>query len=50
MGSETIGRSMYHEGNNYWSKYLAECQDLKNNIASITSTGEFSNFERGGWV
>ena len=50
MGSETIGRSMYHEGNNYWSKYLAECQDLKNNIASIASTGEFTNFERGGWA
>lgn len=49
-GSETIGRGMFHEGNNYWSKYIEECNDLKNNLGSIASTGETPNFVRNGWV
>lgn len=50
MGSETIGRGMFHEGNNYWSKYQAELAELKANLGSIGSTGETTNFYRGGWV
>lgn len=50
MGSETIGRGMFHEGNNYWSKYQEECNDLKGNLGSIASTGETTNFQRNGWV
>ena len=49
-GAETIGRGMFHEGNNYWSKYQEECNDLRNNLGNIASTGSTSNFERGGWV
>lgn len=50
MGAETIGRGMFHEGNNYWTKYQEEIQTLKANMASIGSTGENTNFQRGGWV
>lgn len=50
MGSETIGRGMFHEGNNYWSKYQEECNELKANLGSIASTGETTNFQRNGWV
>lgn len=50
MGAETIGRGMFHEGNNYWTKYQEEIQTLKMNMASIGSTGENTNFQRGGWV
>ncbi len=50
MGAETIGRGMFHEGNNYWSKYTEECNDLKANLGSIASTGETTNFQRNGWV
>lgn len=50
MGAETIGRSMFHEGNNYWSKYQEECADLKASLGSIASTGENTNFIRNGWV
>ena len=50
MGAETIGRGMFHEGNNYWSKYQEEVADLKANLGSIASTGETTNFIRNGWV
>ena len=50
MGAETIGRGMFHEGNNYWSKYQEEVADLKANLGSIASTGESTNFIRNGWV
>lgn len=50
MGSETIGRGMFHEGNNYWSKYQAELNELKANYASIASQGASTGFERGGWA
>lgn len=50
MGAETIGRGMFHEGNNYWSKYQEEVNDLKANLGSIASTGETTNFIRNGWV
>lgn len=49
-GAETIGRGMFHEGNNYWTKYLDEINNLKVNFASIGSQGETTNFQRGGWV
>lgn len=49
-GAETIGRGMFHEGNNYWSKYTEECNDLKANLASTGSVGDNTNFYRGGWV
>lgn len=50
MGAETIGRGMFHEGNNYWSKYQEEVNELKANLGSIASTGETTNFIRNGWV
>lgn len=50
MGAETIGRGMFHEGNNYWTKYQEECNDLKANLGSIASTGETTSFQRGGWA
>lgn len=50
MGAETIGRGMFHEGNNYWNKYQEEIATLKSNVANISSMGETTNFERGGWV
>ena len=49
-GAETIGRGMFHEGNNYWSKYKEECDDIRANMGSIASTGESTNFQRNGWV
>lgn len=49
-GAETIGNGMYHEGNNYWGKYTAEVQELKNNMGSIASQGESTNFYRNGWA
>lgn len=49
-GAETIGRGMFHEGNNYWSKYTEECNDLKASLASTGSVGDNTNFYRGGWV
>lgn len=50
MGAETIGRGMFHEGNNYWSKYQEEVEDLKANLGSIASIGETTNFIRNGWA
>ena len=50
MGAETIGRGMFHEGNNYWTKYQEEIQTLKANMASIGTTGVNTNFQLGGWV
>lgn len=29
LGAETIGRGIFHQGNNYYQKYIAECEDLK---------------------
>ena len=49
-GAETFGRGMFHEGNNYWSKYTEECNDLKASLASTGSVGDNTNFYRGGWV
>lgn len=49
-GAETIGRGMFHEGNNYWSKYKEDIETLRANMASIASTGETTKFETGGWV
>lgn len=49
-GAETIGRGMFHEGNNYWSKYKEEIEALRANMASIASTGETDKFQTGGWV
>ena len=49
-GAETFGRGMFHEGNNYWSKYIEECNDLKASLASTGSVGDNTNFYRGGWV
>lgn len=49
-GAETIGRGMFHEGDNYWAKYMAEVGELRNSFAGIASMGETTNFERGGWV
>lgn len=50
MGAETIGRGMFHEGNNYWSKYLEEIATLKSNTATLGTTGENTNFYQGGWA
>lgn len=49
-GAETIGRGMFHEGNNYWGKYKEECDELKANLGSIASMGETTNFIRNGWA
>lgn len=49
-GAETIGRGMFHEGNNYWTKFIEEIADLKANLGSIASTGESTNFNRNGWA
>lgn len=49
-GAETIGRGMFHEGNNYRAMYNEEVASLKAQLGSIASTGESTNFERNGWV
>ena len=49
-GAESIGRSMFHEGNNWSSKYEDECRRIKDNLSGNKSLTEMSNFERGGWV
>ena len=49
-GAETIGNGMYHEGSNYMALYQAEIKELKENLGSIASQGETTNFYRGGWV
>lgn len=50
MGAETIGRGMFHEGNNYAAKYKEACDALKVDLPSNGTTGEMSAFHRGGWV
>lgn len=50
MGAETIGRGMFHEGNNYWSKYQEEVLTLKATLANFGTMGENTNFLKGGWV
>lgn len=49
-GAETIGNGMYHEGGNYTQLYQAELKELKDNLGSIASMGENTNFIRNGWV
>lgn len=49
-GAETIGRGMFHAGNNYWTKYMEEINDIKANFGSIASNGESTTFQRGGWA
>lgn len=50
MGSETIGRGMFHEGNNYWTKYTNEINELKANMADIHSLAATTSYYRGGWA
>lgn len=49
-GAETIGRGMFHGGNNYWAKYKEDIETLRANTANISSLGETTKFETGGWV
>ena len=49
-GAETIGNGMYHEGSNYTAIYQNEVKTLKENLASIASMGENTNFYRNGWA
>jgi len=49
-GAESIGRSMFHEGNNWSSKFNEECRQLKENLAGNKTSIAQSNFQRGGWV
>lgn len=50
MGSETIGRGMFHEGNNYAAKYKEACDSLKMDLPTNATTGVSTSFERGGWA
>lgn len=49
-GAETIGNGMYHEGQNYTAIYQAEVKSLKDNMGSIASMGENTNFYRNAWA
>ena len=49
-GAEIIGKGMYHEGSNYAAIYQNEVKTLKENLASIASIGENTNFYRNGWA
>lgn len=50
MGSETIGRGMFHEGNNYAAKYKDACDSLKADLPGNMTAVENTNFVKGGWV
>lgn len=50
MGAETIGRSMFHEGNNWRAMYEEECKKLGANLAGVRESIATTNFERNGWV
>ena len=49
-GAKIIGNGMYHEGSNYTAIYQNEVKTLKENLASIASIGENTNFYRNGWA
>lgn len=49
-GAETIGNGMYHEGQNYAAVYQNEIKSLKDNLGSIASIGETTNFYRNAWA
>lgn len=42
-GAETIGRGMFHQGNNYRSMYESECMRLSNTIGDVAKVPDFTS-------
>lgn len=50
-GTERAGQGMFNEGTTYYSKYLAECNNIKENLNQSNQTAENSNlFRMRGFV
>lgn len=44
------GMAEFHSGNNYWAKYEAECQLLKDQALEVKDTPANTRLEKNGWV
>lgn len=42
-GAETIGRTIFHEGDNYMKRYLTECESLKQTDSEVTPVPDMMN-------
>lgn len=50
-GTERAGQGMFNEGNNFYSKYLAECNQIKETMSQSEQTAENTNtFHQRGFV
>lgn len=50
-GAETIGRTIFHEGNNYFQKYLQECESLKASDSEVSEIPDMGgNKSRFGFI
>lgn len=50
-GAESIGRTIFHEGNNYYEKYVRECDILRQSDTEQAELITFNNnFRRTGFV
>ena len=50
-GASSIGRSMYHEGDGYYGKFLKECDALQQSDSEVAEQIDYANcFERTGFV
>lgn len=49
-GASSIGRSMYHEGDGYYGKFLKECDSLKQSDSEVNEQIDYANcFKRTGF-
>lgn len=42
-GAQNLGQSMFHEGDNYYRKYLQECELLKSSDTEVSEVPDFKN-------
>lgn len=50
-GALTVGRTMFHEGNNYYDKFLRECDSLKQSDSEVTEQVDSTNgFIQKGFI
>lgn len=49
-GAENLGRSPFHEGNNYYEKFLRECESLRQSDSEVVKQIDYSqNYQRTGF-
>lgn len=45
-GAQNLGQSMFHEGDNYYRKYLQECEILKGSDSEVSEVPDMNNRHR----